>query len=93
MKYRTEVTIETHRLVVVRRRAGGAVAWCRHCDDLVEMINPDEAARLAGLSPRAVYRLVESESIHFTETQEGSLLICLKSIHRSIPEVAEQSIS
>jgi hypothetical protein len=93
MKRRTEITIETHSVLAVRRRTGAPAAWCQGCDDLVEMITPDEAAKLSGLSSRAVYRLVETESIHFIETHDGSLLICLKSLHRSIPEVAKHSIT
>ena len=60
---------------------------------MVEMITPDEAAKLAGMSSRSLYRLVEAESIHFTETHDGSLLICLNSLHRSIPDVAKHSIT
>jgi hypothetical protein len=93
MRHRTEITIETDRVIVVRRRTGVQAAWCRGCDDLVEMITPDEAVKLAGLSSRAMYRLVEAESIHFTETHDGSPLICLKSLHRSIPKVAKHSIT
>jgi hypothetical protein len=93
MSRRTKITIETHHLLVVGRRTGVPAGWCRGCDDLVEMISPDEAAKLAGLSSRAMYRLVEAESIHFTETHDGSPLICLKSLHRSIPKVAKHSIT
>ena len=93
MKRRTEITIDTHRVFAVRRRTGVPAAWCRRCDDLVLMITPDEAAKLSGLSSRAVYRLVEAESIHFTETHDGSLLICLNSLYRSTPEVAKHSIT
>jgi len=60
---------------------------------MVEMITPNEAAKLAGISSRSVYRLVEAESIHFTETRDGSLLICLNSLYRSIQEVAKHSIT
>ena len=93
MKRRTEITIETHRVFVVRTRTGLPAAWCRECEDLVEMFTPEAAATLAGLSSRAVYRLVETESVHFTETHDGALLICLKSLHRSIPEMAKHSIT
>jgi hypothetical protein len=56
---------------------------------MVEMITPNEAAKLAGISSRSVYRLVEAESIHFTETHDGLLLICLNSLHRSMPAGGE----
>ena len=93
MKRRTEITIETDRVFVIRRRTGVQTAWCLRCNELVEMTTPDDAAKLGGISSRTVYRCVEAESLHFTETHDGSLLICLNSLHRSIPEVAKHSIT
>ena len=93
MRRRTEITIETHRVFVVRRSTGAQTAWCSACNELVEMITPDEGAQLAGISSRTIYRSVEAESIHFTETHDGSLLICLNSLHRAIPEAAKHSIT
>ena len=40
------------------------------------MLRPEEAAALAGLTAREVYRLAEAGSIHFAETADGLLLIC-----------------
>jgi hypothetical protein len=89
MRHRTEITVETHRVFVVRRPTGVQTAWCSACNELVEMITPDEGAKLAGISSRTIYRSVEAESIHFTETHDGSLLICLDSLHRSMPASGE----
>ncbi len=36
-----------------------------------------EAAVLAGLSLRTIYALVEGGKVHFTETPDGLLLLCL----------------
>jgi hypothetical protein len=44
------------------------------------MVTIDEAARLACVSSRAIYRWVEDEKLHFIETAEGGLLICQASI-------------
>ena len=44
------------------------------------MVTPEEAALLAGLAARAIYRRVEGGSVHFTESADGSLLICADSI-------------
>lgn len=43
------------------------------------MVTPEEAAVLACVSPRTIYRGVEAGRIHFMETPEGLLLICLNS--------------
>ncbi len=44
------------------------------------MVTPDEAALARRLSPRAVYQLVETGHIHFVESSEGTLMICLDSL-------------
>ena len=40
------------------------------------MLTPDEAATIAGLSSRLIYRWIEDGRIHFSETGGGHLLIC-----------------
>ena len=46
------------------------------------MVAPAAAALLAGLSARAVYRLVESGRLHFEELAADELLICTDSLRR-----------
>jgi len=48
------------------------------------MIMPDEAVMLAHVSARTIYRWVEAEQLHFTETPEGCLLVCPNSLPLSI---------
>jgi len=80
-KKRTEITIETERVVVIRRRRRvSARAWCQSCGGQVLMVTVDEAAQLACVSVRTLYRWVENEKLHFTEIADGELLICLNSI-------------
>jgi excisionase family DNA binding protein len=76
---RTEITIEIERVVVIRRQLP-VRAWCQPCGAQVVMITVDEAAQLVRVSARTLYRWVENEKLHFTETAEGGLLICLNSI-------------
>ena len=77
---RTEITIETKRLVVVTQRKVSVVSWCRQCCQPTKMITVDEAATVAGVSSRTIYRWADGETLHFTETPEGRLLICRESI-------------
>ena len=77
---RTEITIETDRIFVLSRRKVFVVAWCHECGQRTTMITVDEAAAIAGVSSRTIYRWVESERLHFAETSEGCLLICRESI-------------
>ena len=77
---RIETTIETHQVWIVRRQASRR-GWCVDCaEDPVVMLTPEEAAALAGVSLRAIYRSVEEGRTHFQETPDGRLLVCLASI-------------
>ena len=79
-KRRTEITIETHRVTTVRSLRAAALTWCEACSAGVLMVTPEVAAVLSHFSPRAVYRRVEAGEIHFVETANGWLLVCLNSI-------------
>ncbi|MDX6695802.1 MAG: hypothetical protein QOF02_3405 [Blastocatellia bacterium] len=81
MKRRTEITVKTDRLIVVRReQRAGTAAWCESCAKPATMLSVDDAAAVARSSSRAIYRRVEADTLHFTETPEGRLLICLNSL-------------
>lgn len=79
-KSRTEITIETDRVFIVRQRKRAVRAWCAACAEVASMITTEQAANVAGLSARAIYRLVEAGTIHFAEQGEGLLLVCLNSL-------------
>lgn len=81
-KRRVKITFENTLLVV--RRASQTLVWCPECAARTQMISPEEAATLKGVSTRTIYRWVEVEHPHFTETSEGSLLICPNSLPLSI---------
>jgi hypothetical protein len=57
-----------------------ALTWCEGCAGPVEMFTPEEAAALARVTSRAIYRWVEANRVHFTEAPEGYILICLSSL-------------
>jgi hypothetical protein len=80
MNRRTEITIETHRLLVIRSSGTSIRARCDQCDQWVQMVTPNQAAAIAHVAVRTINRWVEAESIHFAESPEGLLLICLNSI-------------
>ena len=44
------------------------------------MAPADEAAKRARVSTRAIFRLAEAGDVHFKETSDGLLLICLNSL-------------
>jgi excisionase family DNA binding protein len=83
----TEIEMEIQELSLVRG-SKPVTAWCPGCARESVMSSPEEAARLAGVSVRAIYRWVEAGAIHFTETREGVTLICVASSTR--PEIPAQ---
>jgi hypothetical protein len=46
----------------------------------VQMVTVDEAAILRGVDSRAIFRWVEAEQVHSSETANGLLRICLNSL-------------
>ena len=77
---RLEITVEASRRLVVHRQDGIFEARCRECAG--QVVFPDEAIVLAGISSREIHRLVEAGWIHFSETSEGLLFVCLDSLQR-----------
>lgn len=79
-KSKTEITIETDRMFIIRRRRTLIQTWCAACFEVVKMAALEDAANLAGMRSREVYRAVEAGKLHFLETVEGRLLVCLNSL-------------
>jgi hypothetical protein len=92
MKRRTEITIEKHRLVYIGGRKISASGWCEPCGQQVELITPDAAAQSMGISARIIYRHVEAGAIHFTEIQDGHLLVCRNSLAERVIEDQETNL-
>ena len=56
------------------------VGWCLTCGAKAEMVPVDEAAILRRVDSRTIFRWVEAEQVHASETANGLLLICLNSL-------------
>jgi hypothetical protein len=81
IRRRLEMVIETQTRQVIRAESNSyrEAHWCPECAAAVVMITP-EGTGIVGATSRAIYRLVESGKVHFAETPEGTLLICLSSL-------------
>ena len=79
-KRKTKITVESHQVTVIRHSQASVRAWCAVCGEPVRMVTADQAAIVTGTSLRAVLRQVEADQLHFTETTEGRLFICLNSL-------------
>jgi len=75
-----EITVETERLLVIRRRYQAVEEWCDDCQKIALMIRPDQAAAVTGRTLRAIFTDIESGRLHFRESPDGLLLICLNSL-------------
>ena len=85
-KRRVEITIETDEVIVLRHRIQVSRSWCAQCSEKTAMVTADQAAVVAGVNSRTIYRWVEEGKLHFTETPHGLLLICLSSLRCKMPE-------
>lgn len=84
------MTIETEEKSVLRSTCSAglqpgilersASMWCPVCCRRVEMVTPELAAKIAGVSPRTIHRWVEERNIHFVEARDRPLFICPRSL-------------
>lgn len=77
---RTEITIETHEVMVIRRTGNRATSLCPRCGDRATMLTLDEATTVFAVSTRNLFRFVEEEKLHYVETPKGTLLVCSESL-------------
>ena len=80
-KKRTEITIEIDEVKFIDWRRGASVRfWCPECSTITHMVTPQRAAAITGVTVRQINRLVEAERVHFVETENGLLLLCINSL-------------
>jgi len=79
---RIEVTIWTDEVWLIRRASLPALSWCPQCAEAVNILSLDEAVVLSSISARTLFHWAEAGKVHYLETIEGFLLVCLKSLSR-----------
>ena len=77
---RTEVTVETDEITIIRSLEGIVAPPCPECSEAVVMITPEQAALMTCTNIRAIYRWLEAGWVHYGETPGGSLLVYPDSI-------------
>lgn len=80
IKRRTQITVETERFLLVKRPGNSEQSWCAQCEAQVTRVTPETAATLTHLSRRAIYRWLETGQLHFTESADGCVAVCLNSL-------------
>ncbi len=84
MKQKTEIEFELSETVAYTKREDKFEAYCTQCKSSVEMAAPQIAAIQTRSTEREIYRLVETDKVHFVETDRVS--ICLKSLTETLSE-------
>ncbi|MEW6126665.1 MAG: hypothetical protein AB1757_06465 [Acidobacteriota bacterium] len=74
-----EIKLKTERTISIKS-SRSLTTFCEPCGKEVQMFTPGQAALISGLTSREVYHRVEVGGVHFTETAEGLLLVCLESL-------------
>ncbi len=86
IKKRTEIIIETERVIVITPPPGSIKGWCKACVSPVEWLSPELAASLINVPPRLIYRWIESGQLHFIEGKDGSIKACRNSLFGNLPQ-------
>ena len=78
---KTEKAVEIHEFYVIRSASGSLPALCADCStgDAI-MVAPEQAAVIAHVPVRMIYRWVETAAVHYKESAGGTLIVCLKSL-------------
>ena len=84
MKQKTKIEIEFSETVAYSKREERFEAFCLQCKSLVEMTTPQVAAILTRTTEREIYCFVETNKVHFVETDR--VLVCLKSLTEKLKE-------
>ena len=91
--HKTEKSVEIHEIYVIRT-SGSLPALCRECGtgDAI-MVAAEQAAVVASVPVRLIYRWVETAVVHYKEAPDGSIMVCLKSLPVTANQVTSQLCS
>ncbi len=79
-------TIESHEVWIIKRPASdGPKTVCEACDGASPMLTLQEAAVQAGVSQRTIFRWIDEEAVHFSETSD-TLFVCLAPLTNDVPK-------
>jgi hypothetical protein len=78
---RTEITVETDRVLIIRRR-WTVRFWCQECGCEVDMVGVAEAEAITGKTGSMLYEYAEARGWHLAETSDQATLVCLKSLRK-----------
>lgn len=83
-KRRTEITIETHSITIIRTSDQRFSAFCERCKKTVSAFTPEQLAVFMRLDLNEICRRIESGELHLTESGRTVALVCGNSEKREI---------
>jgi hypothetical protein len=89
----TRITISKSEVFVIRKSQGITLADCPQCERQTEMLTAEQVVTLTGISLLHIFKLVEERQLHFRETSQGHLLICLESLRGSLEKLEKAKSS
>src|SRR5215216_3042901 len=90
MKTSLQTIPEGYRIGGRRECARPMLAWCPHCDEFANMVTVGEASALAKVPSYVIHRWIEAGTVHYSDSLEGPVLICLNSIASKESEVVPE---
>lgn len=88
IKRKVEFFSATSRRIVVRRQTLDQRVMCMACGNA--MLTAEETAGMFGISQRSIFQFVEAGSVHFTEIENGVLMICFRSLTEALDKKSEK---
>lgn len=74
------ITEENHEFLIIRNDLPKIHNFCLNCEKEVEFLNLDSASMQTGIRTREIIHLIETEKIHWIESDKGQLFICKNSL-------------
>jgi hypothetical protein len=85
-----EKHVEIHEFYVMKTTSGSLPALCTECSaGDAFMLSPEQASTVTHVPLRMIYCWIETASIHFRETPNGSVIVCLKSLTITRNQIGE----
>lgn len=78
-KIRRRIISETKQITLVVDSAAESDLLCPSCGE-AQMVSPLLAAKLLKIGTREIYRLIETDKVHFVEMPDKQIFVCLQSI-------------
>lgn len=83
-KRRTEITIETHSITIIRTNDQRFSTHCEYCGKTVSAFTPEQIATFMRLDISEICRRIDAGELHLTETGRTVALVCGNSEKKEI---------